>query len=135
MSGWAWAIVSLLFWSLWAILYSRALDSYSYPAIYVAGATVASAISWVFVLGKQSPAFPSFGLAWLLPLIGLAGSFTQAKAFEGIPTGTVTAILALNPVVVSTITALSGERITATGWLGMALCVAGVALIALTGRG
>lgn len=135
MSGWIWAIMALFCWSAWAILYNRALESYSYPAIYVAGATVTSAISWLFVLGKKSPAFPNFGLAWLIPIVGLAGSFAQAKAFEGIPTGVVTAVLALNPVVVSTIMVFAGERMTLTGWVGMALCVAGVALIALTGRG
>ena len=135
MLGWVWAIVSLFCWSAWAIIYNRALSAYSYPAIYVAGATVAGAISWLFVLSKRSPAFPEFGLAWLLPVIALAGSYTQARAFEGSPTGVVMAILALNPAVVSTLTALFGNGMALTGWIGVAMCIAGVILITATGRG
>jgi drug/metabolite transporter (DMT)-like permease len=135
VSGWVWAILSLCCWSAWSVIYSHALSSYSYPAIYVASATVAGAVSWLFVLAKHSPPFPPFGLAWILPVVALAGGYTQAQAFESSPPGLVTAILALNPAVVTAVMVLFGDRMSVLGWLGVGLCVAGVGLIGLSGRG
>jgi drug/metabolite transporter (DMT)-like permease len=127
---------------LWASAFPAiraALDGYSAAHLSVLRLLVAAlALGLVAaVRGVRLPARRDLPAIAGLGLTGMAAYQVLLNSGERtVPAGTASLIVNVSPVIVALVaTTVLGERLTRTGWAGIAIAFGGVTIIALTGEG
>jgi drug/metabolite transporter (DMT)-like permease len=140
--GVALAVVSACTYAVGPVLIKVALDTMSVWSLLVARLLAAAALLWIVALATRGlRGQPRDTAAWL-GAIGLGAVLYGgqlaffALALQHLSASMVTILFHTSPIVVVGVAVLSGrERISPVRALALALCVAGVAVVALGGGG
>ncbi|AOJ04995.1 MULTISPECIES: DMT family transporter [Burkholderia] len=131
------SLVAAAFVALWStgFIVARAIKPYADPNLYLLARFVGTALLYTCVALAVRARWPS-GREWgrhlfagaLLQGVYLGASYWAVA--QGLNAGVMALLGALQPLATAALAApLFGERLSARGWLGMALGIAGVALV------
>lgn len=139
MPAWLlYCLLAVLLWGGWAFLpkvATQTLDPRSALLFQQIGSLLATLTLLLSARGRIAFTPVGFACAVGVGLLGIAGQLFFLKALARHPAAAVVAITSLYPVVAIVLSALFlKERLSPLQWLGMALGVAAVLLIALGRR-
>jgi DME family drug/metabolite transporter len=137
--GVAWGLLSAAMYATYTLYGRHASRRFGSVPTVVYGTAAACAILAVALPVMSGPLIlPTSGLAWMLlaafALVTISlGTLLFFDALGRIPAGTASAVTAVEPVVAALLaTTLLGQGLSAVGWIGIALVVAGVAGVGFT---